>query len=167
MTQPVPTPTPRPTFEVTLGELAASEPALQRLTARGLPMRLAYDLKKLTEFVRAETKTFHELRGELFDKYGENRPPTDAERDLTIGLAEVRAIKPEHKQTYQTAIDELCARIVTIPCRRFDLNAVPLEEEVGCRKCGTLATRPFTIASEDLLGLDPITTEYVPADSSI
>lgn len=49
-------------IHTTLGELAAAEPALERLAALPLPIKPAYHLTKLARLVRQELGSYHDIR---------------------------------------------------------------------------------------------------------
>jgi hypothetical protein len=58
----------------TLGDIAAAEPALDRLGARPLPVKVAYTTSKLLRLVREELKTYRVLHDDLVKKHGREEP---------------------------------------------------------------------------------------------
>jgi hypothetical protein len=108
------------TITTTLGQLATSKDAFERLIAMKLAIKAAYHVKKLLAVVRPELEHFHELRNDLIKELGRERPPTDVERALA-GAAPIWDVLPEHLLTFHARIMELSSAEVTLPVGPVDL----------------------------------------------
>lgn len=107
----------------TLGELVRARAALGRLLELPLPIKLAYTLAKLGKFVEAELKLWEERRVALAKSLGEEREPTEAEREN--GAATMFKIKPENMAKWREEIGKLNEIEVTLDWKPFSLADLP------------------------------------------
>lgn len=113
---------PASALTLSLGELVEAETALARLLEERLPVKLAYQVARLTRCVRAETKFFTDTRDALIRELGAPSAPNEAER--SAGLTEIIRVKPEHTAEFNRRIMELVAVPVTLTRSPLDLTAL-------------------------------------------
>jgi hypothetical protein len=95
----------------TLAVLVDAQPALERLAAQPLPVKVAYAVAKLARLVRPEVEHFIQQRNELVRAHG---APAN-------GTIEVR---PEERDVYVAKVVELASVEVTIDAAPIPLAAL-------------------------------------------
>ena len=115
-------------IQTTLGQLVAAADdtpdqvsALTRLATQRLPVKHAYDVKKIRQLVRPELQHWHDEREAFIKELGAEREPTAAER-IRFGAGKVMAVKPEHEPAFQQRMAELAALAVSIAWQPIDLS---------------------------------------------
>lgn len=66
-------------MKITLNDIYAMPPALKKITAQDLPLKVSYKMSKLVKSVDAETALIEAERNKLIQKYGAP-DPEDADR---------------------------------------------------------------------------------------
>lgn len=131
---------PSPAIRLSLKALLDAHPALTRLAAEKLPIRLAYSVARMLKAVQGDVDEFITQRNALVRKYGIARAPISALERQTHG-AEVIEVLPEHLDSYRKDIDALTSIEVTIPRDPLVLDDVD------------------KIVPADLLALGPLVSE--------
>jgi hypothetical protein len=98
-------PVERPEIRITLKDLLEAQPALQRLAAERLPVRLAYNVARMLKALQPDIDEFVKQRNELVKKYGATRPATEAEKP-THG-PEVTEVIAANFLEFKRELDEL------------------------------------------------------------
>src|SRR5262245_66603831 len=88
-----------PPIKVTLGELHAAAPALDRLLDLRLPVRAAYHVAKLARLVRAELAPVEQERERWVRELGDELPLSDDQR--AAGTTAILQVKPENLGEFQ------------------------------------------------------------------
>jgi len=128
-------------IETTLGVLVAAEPALARLAAEKLPIKVAYHIAKLAKLVIAETELFKQQRDALVKRLGTVRAATEAER--AVHGSEVWEVQPPHQREFVDQLTELLKSPSMVAW-------VPLEFE---------ELKDVVLPAADLLALGPLVVE--------
>lgn len=130
-------------IETTLGALADASQALGRLAQRSLPIRVAYDVKKLIQLATPELQNFHEQREKLIVEFGAERTATKAEVDAGVRQPgeKVFAVKPARMDAFVKRERALREIAVALHWRRVKVSALGERAE---------------IAAADLLVLEPL-----------
>jgi len=126
---------------MTLGALAAAEPALTLLAQTKLPYAAAYKILRLTRAAREHLQYFAEQRDALVRDFGAPRPASPAERARGTD-AEVYHVVPGSAgwPEFLAKVTELAKVEVPLAVEPFDPSTVPGLE----------------IAAADLLALGPL-----------
>lgn len=136
------------TIVTTLGALIQAVPALTRLVAHPLPIKVAYHASKLCRLIDAETPHFEAQRAAFFKDLAVERPPTPKEWEVVTGPL-VTEIPAAQRPEFERRMQELAALPVTLawsPIALADLGAI-------------------TISTGDLLALGPLVTGEPAADA--
>lgn len=143
-----PATTTPPAIATTLGALIEAIPALTRLVAHPLPIKVAYHASKLCRLIDAETPHFQAQQTAFFKELAVKRPATRKEQQAGHGQ-EVTEIPPAQRTEFDRRMKELAALPVTLawsPVALADLGAI-------------------TISTGDLLALGPLITGEPAADA--
>lgn len=129
-----------PAIRLSLRALLDAQPALQRLAADRLPIKLAYNVARLLKLIQPDIDEFVQQRNALVRQYGLARAPLSEQERQTHG-AEVIEVTPEHLDAYRRDIDALTSVEVTIARAPLVLDDVD------------------KISPADLLALGPLVAE--------
>jgi hypothetical protein len=102
-------------------ELLDAQPALQRLGAEKLPIKVAYNLARLMRVIQPELDDFYKQRNDLVKQYGVTRPATDAER--TQHGDEVTEVPKDKIEEFRNEINELADEKITLDREPLKLGA--------------------------------------------
>jgi len=112
---------------LTIAELLAARGAGQELAEMDVPMQVAFDLRDLLREIDTRLKSYEDQRRALFERFGQERDTTEAERRAS-GDLRVREIPTGHQVAFAQQLNELLA--VTV---EFDRTAVQLPISNGLR----------------------------------
>ena len=121
-------------MKVQLKDIVLSVPALSKLSAENLSLRLAYALKKNISALQKEADFFAEQRQKIFEKYGK------ANADGTF------CFEDEGEQKASAELEELLELEVEPSCQRLD---IPLSEELRLSVNDLGALAPFVQFAEE------------------
>lgn len=116
----------RPVIRLTLRELLDAQPALTRLAAERLPVKLAYHVARMLKAVQPDIDEFIAQRNKLVQQHGASRPALSAQERETHG-AEVIEVTAENLEAYRQDIDALTRVEITIerePLRLTDVERI-------------------------------------------
>ena len=121
-------------MKVQLKEIVLAVPALSKLSARDLQLRLAYKLKRMITALQKEADFFAEQRQKILSAYGE----ADSSGEYHLSAAQ--------EQEAVSKLEELLDMAVSPACKRLTL---PLNEElcISVNEMGTLT--PFVAFTEE------------------
>lgn len=110
---------------ITLGDLSAAAPVLERLLAASLPARVAYHLAQIKRAATPELTYVQAQRTARIQEFGIERDPTEAER--TAGMTRVWEVAALSVPAFTARIAELLAVETTLavaPQPLAELDAV-------------------------------------------
>lgn len=91
----------------TLGQLADSVEALNRLSVTKLPIKMAFEVSRILKRVTPEVQTFHEVREAKFKEWSRPTVKTDPEYDENV--KDQLVIKEEFREQFRDEMKELTA----------------------------------------------------------
>lgn len=121
-------------MKVQLKEIVLAVPALSKLSAGDLQLRLAYKLKRMISALQKEADFFAEQRQKIFEKYGK------ANADGTF------CFEGEGEQRATAELEELLELEVESSCQRLD---IPVSEELRLSVNDLCALAPFVHFTEE------------------
>ena len=134
----------------TLGALVALQPALGRLMAIALPVKVAYSLSKIAARVSEDVSIFHERRNALVKEFGVERDAT-AEELAQGQRSPICEVAVSQRPAYFARVEELMAVAVSIEWPPV------LLDDLG----------PIMMSAADVLALAPLLVPLAEAPSAV
>ena len=120
MIQPVPM---RSVTTITLRQLLEAQPALQRLSAEKLPVKVAYNVARMLKELQPEIDEFNKQRTALVERHGTRRKASETEK-LQHGDEVIEVLKDKF-EAYRKDVDDLIGVVITIRREPLKLDGLP------------------------------------------